>query len=1019
MRPHHLSITAFGAFAEPQEIDFDRLAEEGLFLIHGRTGAGKTTLLDAIVFALFGVTSNQAPDKFVSHHVDIGTQPTVELEFSIGTNRYRVTRSPGYQARARKQGTFTSKSSTAALIKIDQGKEVPVASGVREVSHEIGELIGLSADQFTQVMLLPQGRFEQVLKSKSDDRQTLLERLFDTSLYAAAQQWLFDSASEARVKANETTVELDRLVADAADRCSTLTEAAPTLQLVSRQENEDPSKWMDLMVDLVASEAKSANAATKAAEAASKQASEVLSKAEALAQLWHRRNQTRKRLEELEGQAPEIDRLRGDLEKVDAALALKPLVSGAAGADHALATATTDLGSHMDALRKATSLVAAVDPTFPASAPTFEGITRLDDDLVDVIRQRSKNARDRVNTLKSMATNLATVQARCSELQSAVERDKKLANQNRETVEKLEAAIAAIAAEIETHRSNLGDPESIRGTRDATAERLKAAKQAKDLASMAEVKREEHQNLVDDHQNARDTAQELRSRYLDGIAAELAASLIDGESCPVCGSNEHPMAATPADDAVTRAEAEAADKKAQAADKQRSAAAGELSALEVSLAAATASAGAGSTVESLTAELADLDLALSAATKAAEAVKTLSATHEEQTQQLSEARERLVSAQSALAGANAELATVQAQATELEQDVAKLSADGLGPDDLDGTESCLDQLDVAFQNAQSSTAKFDQAKKAADSERQSLKTAIASSRFRDIEEVTVVLDSYTAGGEDRDDWLRRITSHDDELRSSKKWLNSDEATALPEDEPMVTDAKDAAEAASTMLTTAIKYSTMIDLGLEDLTETRDTHRDLMDHSGEITARAAMLSRVADRVGGKTKPRISLQRWVLRSYLEEICEFANSRLTKMTSGRYCLEVRTTESKGNAQAGLDLNVFDAHTGQSRDVATLSGGETFQASLSLALGVADTVSAHHGGIRLEALFVDEGFGSLDQDSLQLAMDELDALREGGRMVGLISHVPALRERIGFGVEVTATPHGSTARIGEVAPI
>ena len=140
---------------------------------------------------------------------------------------------------------------------------------------------------------------------------------------------------------------------------------------------------------------------------------------------------------------------------------------------------------------------------------------------------------------------------------------------------------------------------------------------------------------------------------------------------------------------------------------------------------------------------------------------------------------------------------------------------------------------------------------------------------------------------------------------------------------------------------------------------------------------------------------------------------------MTSGRFRLEVRETPTSGNSQAGLDLDVFDAHTGQTRNVTTLSGGETFQASLALALGVADTVSAHHGGIRLDALFVDEGFGSLDPESLQLAMDELDRLREGGRMVGLISHVGALRERIGFGVEVIATPKGSLARLGEITPV
>jgi exonuclease SbcC len=161
----------------------------------------------------------------------------------------------------------------------------------------------------------------------------------------------------------------------------------------------------------------------------------------------------------------------------------------------------------------------------------------------------------------------------------------------------------------------------------------------------------------------------------------------------------------------------------------------------------------------------------------------------------------------------------------------------------------------------------------------------------------------------------------------------------------------------------------------------------------------------------------LQRWVLSAYLDDICLYANRRLLQMTSGRYQLLTRSDETHGTKRAGLGLDVLDAHTGERRDVSTLSGGETFQASLALALGVADAVQAHSGGIRLEALFVDEGFGTLDPDALEAAMEELDRLREGGRTVGIISHVVALRERIRTGIEVVKTDRGSHVRIGAPA--
>ena len=159
--------------------------------------------------------------------------------------------------------------------------------------------------------------------------------------------------------------------------------------------------------------------------------------------------------------------------------------------------------------------------------------------------------------------------------------------------------------------------------------------------------------------------------------------------------------------------------------------------------------------------------------------------------------------------------------------------------------------------------------------------------------------------------------------------------------------------------------------------------------------------MASRCQGKAAPYISLQRWVLSAYLADICGYANQRLTLMTSGRYQLRLTDEGGHGGRNAGLGLRVLDAYTGEEREVSSLSGGETFQASLALALGVADTVQAHAGGVPLEALFIDEGFGSLDPDNLQLAMDELDRLREGGRMIGLISHVGALRERIRGGIE------------------
>ena len=179
------------------------------------------------------------------------------------------------------------------------------------------------------------------------------------------------------------------------------------------------------------------------------------------------------------------------------------------------------------------------------------------------------------------------------------------------------------------------------------------------------------------------------------------------------------------------------------------------------------------------------------------------------------------------------------------------------------------------------------------------------------------------------------------------------------------------------------------------------------------AEHAVRRRLAEICSGRSGDRVSLQRWVLAAHFSTICERANARLAVMTDQRYSLRVHTGASHG-ARSGLDLRVHDAHNDQEREVTSLSGGETFQASLALALGVADVVGERSGGIRLDVLFIDEGFGTLDPDALHLALDELDRLRAGGRMVGVISHVAGLRERITAGIEVRRDRDGSHGGCG-----
>jgi len=262
-----------------------------------------------------------------------------------------------------------------------------------------------------------------------------------------------------------------------------------------------------------------------------------------------------------------------------------------------------------------------------------------------------------------------------------------------------------------------------------------------------------------------------------------------------------------------------------------------------------------------------------------------------------------------------------------------------------------------------------------------------------------------------------VDAHERETIAVVAQLAVVELARLPLDPPDLDAAESAVHATRAVARRANEVRARLVDAARAIRDLADRHRELDQRSRGQREQVEILTRVADQCMGRNVDKVSLQRWVLATYLEEICELATRRLLTMTSHRYSLRVHRRRAAHGAKSGLDLRVFDAHTGEERAVQSLSGGETFQASLALALAVADSVQQHTGGVHLDTLFIDEGFGTLDPHALELALDELDQLRAGGRTVGVISHVAGLRERIRVGIEVTTTPRGSTLRVGEVA--
>jgi exonuclease SbcC len=292
-----------------------------------------------------------------------------------------------------------------------------------------------------------------------------------------------------------------------------------------------------------------------------------------------------------------------------------------------------------------------------------------------------------------------------------------------------------------------------------------------------------------------------------------------------------------------------------------------------------------------------------------------------------------------------------------------------------------------------------------------LAQALASSPFPKATAVEEALQGADAVR--RQLWAERIEAYEKEVLALKGALASEDLQGLPEETPDGEAVDGALAVADANRVRALERLSEARGTLQDIARLAEQHRKGEETARALREQAELVVGVAERCQGKAAPYISLQRWVLSAYLDDICRYANQRLELMTSSRYQLRLSDEGGRGGRQAGLGLRVLDAYTGEEREVNSLSGGETFQASLALALAVADVVEARTGGLHLEALFIDEGFGTLDPDSLQLAMDELDRLRDGGRMIGIISHVGALKERIRAGIEVTSGEAGSTAQV------
>ncbi|MFJ4592969.1 MULTISPECIES: AAA family ATPase [unclassified Kitasatospora] len=1008
MRLHRLTVSAFGPFAGSESVDFDALAAGGLFLLRGATGAGKSSVLDAVCFALYGdVPGTRRANRLRSDHAEARRLTEVRLELTLGGRRLQITRLPE-QRRPKKVGTGTTVERPQTLLRewaADAGDGTPgwraVSKSHQEAGEEIHRLIGMNREQFCQVVLLPQGDFARFLKGDSEERGKLLRRLFDTERFQHVEGWLAEQrrVQEAAVQAGRRRL---RDLASKAEQAAG-PGAEPAEGWVPAEEDAADLTagvlgWAAILRSGAAEQFTVAGEALAGAEEAQRAAQGERAAAEELAGRQHRHRQALLQADRLAAFEPEAARDGRRLATAQAAVGVESALRLHEGAAEAHRRAREAERRHREVLAGdgGAGSAAAGGPAL-AEAGAAELAEAERGLRAGLVRLEAAGAEER----------------RCAELareQRSLDEERRRADEFAEEAEdwlaEYDERLGGLQEEQNRARSAGALVEQLDGRRVELSTRLDAARERDGLRAEIAAAEPRAAALRTAALDAREYGLGLRERRLAGMAAELAEQLRAGEACRVCGSPEHPAPAETADGRVGADDEERARRAQAVAEQAWTAADQALTALRVREATATGAAGPEG-ADALAQALAELDREHREALHSAEAlgrveqeIARLSADQDRRLAELREARERAAVRTDRLqalqheqhelaarvAAARGEAASVAARAAALERLVERVAAVA------EASRACAQTL-ARLRDAEGELAE-----------------AAAAAGFPSPEEALAVLLPRA----ERERLAARLERHRTESAAVRHELalpDLAEAAARP---PVDLSAAAAALGAATdRLGRAHAARSAAD---ERCAALASIGRQLADLAAELApalARYGRINRLAALAAGtstENRLRMRLESYVLAARLEQVAAAASDRLVRMSGGRYTLVHSDDRGTGNKRSGLALRVVDAWTGTERDTATLSGGESFFASLALALGLADVVTDEAGGMPLDTLFIDEGFGTLDEQSLEEVMDVLDGLRERDRAVGIVSHVADLRTRIPAQLLVRKGRRGST---------
>ncbi len=1020
MRPLRLEIQAFGPYPGREIIDFRRLGDCTLFLIHGPTGAGKTSILDAISFALYGkpAGSNRDERRMRSDHADPHTATEVVFEFSLRDHAYRVYRKPEYAVPKRRGQGKTSLKAEAYVALLGAAnapnRTKELVSGWRNVTAKIEELLGFRSDQFSQVVMLPQGEFQRLLMANSRERQPILEVLFQTEWYTRIEQALKTNAAELKTAFEKLSDRRDDVLKRA---------EAESLEMMQQRRVDNEQRHKDLTARLKQMEAD----ATKAAQA--------LENGRRISEKFKERREAQNNLANIESQAAVIESKKRELDLARRAQKIVP--------------EEKNLQRRADELAKAEHARNA--------ARSAEEAARAEKDRAAQRRadQKSKEpeierAKHELGRLEALRESVEQHDIRQREAQTAQKEfdaaDKKFKNIS-ELLEKNTLLLEELKKEKEEAQKTAGSKELLTMQLNKLNNELKNLKEFNKLEVAAKEKEKELKGAVQKVNDLEKAVSEskaqckiLEDAWIKGQASVLAQKLVQGEPCPVCGSREHPQPAPmveglPDEEALTnkREALERDNKNLQDAIEARTRFERDLAEMRIRIETLRESLEdvKGLSEKDLEREKKKLTADLEAAKKADGRIAGIDQTMEQFNTKLAKAKKDQDEAQTEKEAAKTKLDSARAAADTLAKNIPDhlRSLDALEKEKtllskkISDMEAALKKTEQDLQQAEKDVAAKEAARKAAEdnymeaarnmlNQTQAFEKLLRKHGFRD----DMHFKESKRSDAEIDGLQSDIERFGKDLKSAKDRLERAEKEVVGIEEPDIDSLVESAETAKRQHQEKLKEEAALASELANQRKLIEGYKELQDQAEAMERRLLVAETLSSTANGRNPLGVTFQRFVLSTLLDDVLAAATQRFHIMSNGRFALNRLGERTDKRSPGGLDIEVYDAYTGVSRPVNTLSGGEGFLASLSLALGLADVVQAYAGGIHLDAIFVDEGFGSLDPEALDLAFRALEDLQQSGRLVGVISHVPELKERIAARLEVMPSRRGSTARL--IAP-